>query len=106
MVVRQWSKDQFHQTTIGDLVGLNCRLSNEDKKMTTQAIAPKRNSTAMPEGTARYCGLEVHVIERMGCCSLIRYQDRRFVVNTDDVMDFPLGKYDLLGARSACKNTK
>jgi len=34
---------------------------------------------------AEYCGLPVEVVCRMAHCSLVRYRDREFVVNTEDL---------------------
>lgn len=34
---------------------------------------------------ANYCGLHVEVVCRMEHCSLVRYRDREFVINTEDL---------------------
>ncbi len=46
---------------------------------------PDRNTKEAREEIAIYFGLIVGVIVRMEQCSLIRYCDREFVVNTDDL---------------------
>jgi hypothetical protein len=37
---------------------------------------------------ASYVGLTIEVVVRMENCSLIRYQEREFVVSTDDLLEF------------------
>lgn len=45
---------------------------------------PKRN-IGVPKGIADYLGLSVEVICRMQHRSLIRYRDREFIVDTEDL---------------------
>lgn len=45
----------------------------------------KRDREGMQEEIANYFGLVVEVIDRMENCSLIRYRDREFIVNADEL---------------------
>jgi len=47
---------------------------------------------------ASYVGVTVEVIVRMENCSLIRYQEREFVVSTDDLLEFEDGEPAALAA--------
>ena len=46
---------------------------------------PKKNVEVFEPKSAEYCGLSVQVVCRMEHCSLIRYRDREFVINTEDL---------------------
>ena len=51
--------------------------------MKVQNVSGNINST--PKALASYFGLTVEVITRMENCSLIRWQDREFIVETEDL---------------------
>ena len=44
---------------------------------------------AMSLMTASYCGLKVEVVTRMENCSLIRFRERTFIVDTADLTAAP-----------------
>lgn len=46
---------------------------------------PDRNVEVFESRNGEYSGLSVEVIYRMPYCSLIRYRDREFVINTEDL---------------------
>ena len=46
---------------------------------------PKKNVEVFEPKAAEYYGLSVEVVCRMEHCSLIRYRDREFVINTEDL---------------------
>ena len=46
---------------------------------------PDKNVEGFESRNEVYCGLSVEIIYRMPHCSLIRYRDREFVVNTEDL---------------------
>jgi hypothetical protein len=45
--------------------------------------------TAMGLRTASYCSLKVEVVSRMENCSLIRFRERTFIVDTVDLTATP-----------------
>lgn len=45
----------------------------------------KQNVEVFEPKTAEYCGLSVEVVCRMEHCSVIRYREREFVINTEDL---------------------
>lgn len=45
----------------------------------------KKNVEVFEPKAAEYCGLSAEVVCRMEHCSLIRYRDREFVINTEDL---------------------
>lgn len=45
--------------------------------------------TAMGLMTARYCTLKVEIVSRMENCSLIRFRERTFIVDTADLATAP-----------------
>lgn len=45
--------------------------------------------TAMGLRTASYCSLKVEVVSRMENCSLIRFRERTFIVDTADLTAAP-----------------
>ena len=45
----------------------------------------KKNAEVFEPKAAEYCGLSVQVVCRMEHCSLIRFRDREFVINTEDL---------------------
>ena len=46
---------------------------------------PDKQVEVFEPQNAEYCGLSVEVVCRMAYCSLIRYHDREFVINTEDL---------------------
>jgi hypothetical protein len=46
---------------------------------------PDKNVEVFESKNGEYSGLSVEIICRMPHCSLIRYSDREFVVNTEDL---------------------
>ena len=46
---------------------------------------PHRNVEVFESKNGEYGGLLVEIIYRMPHCSLIRYRDREFVINTEDL---------------------
>ena len=46
---------------------------------------PDKNVEVFEPRNGEYCGLSVEVIYRMAHCTLIRYRDREFVINTEDL---------------------
>ena len=45
----------------------------------------KQNVEVFEPKAAEYCGLSVEVVCRMEHCSVIRYREREFVINTEDL---------------------
>ena len=46
---------------------------------------PDKNVEVFESKNGEYGGLSVEIICRMPHCSLIRYRDREFVINTEDL---------------------
>ncbi len=60
--------------------------------MKTQFVSrPEQNVQAFQTEAAEYCGLSVEVLCRMEHCSLVRYRDREFIGNTEDLRCAVLG---------------
>jgi signal transduction histidine kinase len=59
--------------------------TKERHAMTNQSVAPKQNTKPVPSQTATYFGLTVEVIAQLPNCSLIRYGNREFVVESVDL---------------------
>jgi hypothetical protein len=53
--------------------------------MKTQFARRSEDTSSLKAKTAHYCGLPVEVLCRMDHCSLVRYRDREFIVNTEDL---------------------
>jgi hypothetical protein len=71
---------------------MQCRLphttgseAEETNAMNNQPIASKQSTKPLQNETATYFGLTVEVIACMSNCSLIRYRNRQFVVETADL---------------------
>ena len=54
--------------------------------MTFKSVTKKSNTT--PAEWAGYFGLAVQIIVRMKSCSLIRWRDREFIVDSQDLEQF------------------
>jgi signal transduction histidine kinase len=61
--------------------------TKEANAMNNQSIASRESTKPFQNETAIYFGLSVQVIARMPSCSLIRYRDREFVVETADLQN-------------------
>jgi two-component system, NtrC family, sensor kinase len=59
--------------------------TKEDSSMNTPSVASKQSNKGLQEETVTYFGLAVEVIVRMSSCSLVRYRNREFVVETTDL---------------------
>jgi signal transduction histidine kinase len=59
--------------------------TKEDSSMNTPSVASKQSNNELQQETATYFGLAVEVIVRMSSCSLVRYGNREFVVETTDL---------------------
>ena len=53
--------------------------------MKTQFSIDSEPYTAFETEIANYFGLPVQILSRMEHCSLVRYRDREFIVNTEDL---------------------
>ena len=54
--------------------------------MTFKSLSKKSNTT--PTEWAGYFGLAVQIVVRMKSCSLIRWRDREFIVDSQDLQQF------------------
>jgi signal transduction histidine kinase len=61
--------------------------TKEDSSMNAPFVASKQSSKQLQQETAAYFGLAVEVIVRMSSCSLVRYGNREFVVETADLQE-------------------
>jgi hypothetical protein len=52
--------------------------------MKTQVSTHPEHNEEIVE-TAEYCGLLINVLCRLEHCSLVRYRDHEFVINTEDL---------------------
>jgi anti-sigma regulatory factor (Ser/Thr protein kinase) len=59
--------------------------TKENNRMNTPSIASKQSTEPPQNETATYFGLTVQIIALMSSCSLIRYGNREFVVDTADL---------------------
>jgi hypothetical protein len=64
---------------------LSASLAKEVTTMRSQQWKSEPNTRAAHEDSAEYFGLVVSVVARMESCSLIRYRDREFIVDTGDL---------------------
>jgi hypothetical protein len=55
--------------------------------MITHDTSLRRDKQLARQSVVSYFGLAVEVLIRMEHCSVIRYQDREFVVSTEDLQD-------------------
>ena len=55
--------------------------------MVSPITLAKPNVQPTLEAVADYFGLQVQVITRLSCCSVICYRDREFIVATEDLQN-------------------
>ena len=80
------------EQTGGELLGVDLYIRPAIEERTLKIIRDSRPPMAS------YVGVTVEVIVRMENCSLIRYQEREFVVSTDDLLEFEDGESAALAA--------
>jgi hypothetical protein len=70
---------------LGSAAGFSGGIEEGTNMTNTQPAGNPRQNREAFEPKAEYYGLAVEVVCRMERCSLIRYREREFVINTEDL---------------------